>query len=60
MNKKEKTNDSKFPLLILEWPNEIKREAFIEWVDFMSFYFIKIDEKLKYNLVSKRSKKNHN
>lgn len=38
---------------MLDWTNENKHEAFSEWVDFMSSYFIihNVEEKLKHNYI---------
>lgn len=48
-----KTASSNIALPVLDWSNENKHEAFSEWVDFMSSYFIinKVEEKLKYNYI---------
>ena len=38
---------------MLDWTNENKHEAFSEWVDFMSSYFVihNVEEKLKHNYI---------
>ena len=42
---------SNISLPMLDWTNENKHEAFSEWVDFMSSYFVihNVEEKLKHN-----------
>ena len=41
------------PLSTLDWSNENKQEAFSEWVDFMTSYFIinNVEERLKHNYI---------
>ena len=41
------------PLPTLDWSNENKQEAFNEWVNFMTFYFIinNVEERLKHNYI---------
>ena len=44
---------SNISLPMLDWTNENKHEAFSEWVDFMSSYFVihNVEEKLKHNYI---------
>ena len=50
---KKRGATSNISLPMLDWTNENKHEAFGEWVDFMSSYFVihNLEEKLKHNYI---------
>ena len=45
--------NTNIPLPTLDWSNENKQEAFSEWLDFMTSYFIinNMEKRLKYNYI---------
>ena len=53
LKKENKMATSNISLPVLDWTNENKHEAFSEWVDFMSSYFVihNVEEKLKHNYI---------